>query len=172
MWEGGRENSRGGRHDVAIQFFSKLKRPQSDYDVLVGSGTSRELLPEVRFHRLQRVNLILIWIGLETYKSSANAISASSFFFNKMIMGISAINLQDGITDYHIQESATRRLAIEQADTVICLADHSKFGMTALNRICPVDKLDILVTGWMVPETVLEEYRGLGIRVYTAKEDS
>jgi DeoR family transcriptional regulator of aga operon/DeoR family fructose operon transcriptional repressor len=95
----------------------------------------------------------------------------SNFFLNKMIMGIGGINLQDGVTDYHIAEAGTRRLAIEQADTVIGLADHSKFGITALNRICPVDKLDILVTGWTVPETVLDEDRGLGITVYTAQEE-
>jgi DeoR family transcriptional regulator of aga operon/DeoR family fructose operon transcriptional repressor len=94
-----------------------------------------------------------------------------NFFLNKVIMGVGGINLQAGITDYHIGESSTRRLAVERADTIIGLADYSKFGVTALNHICPAGKLDILVTDWMVPESVLDEYRALGITVYTAAKE-
>ena len=94
-----------------------------------------------------------------------------NFFLHKVILGVGGINVQSGVTDYHIAESSTRRLAMEQAGTIIGLADCSKFGVTALNQICPADKLDILVTDWTVPETVLDEYRALGITVYTAAEE-
>lgn len=95
-----------------------------------------------------------------------------NFYFAKVIIGLGGISVQTGLTDYHLHEAATRRMAIERAHAVIALADKSKFGVTALNYICPADSLDILVTDWEVPAAVLEEYRALGITVHTAQDPS
>jgi DeoR/GlpR family transcriptional regulator of sugar metabolism len=93
-----------------------------------------------------------------------------NFYVAKTVLGIGGIDLEAGVTNYYFQEASTHRLAIDRANTVIGLADYRKFGVTTLNHICPAEKLDILVTDWMVPDAVLEEYRGLGITVYTAQE--
>jgi DeoR/GlpR family transcriptional regulator of sugar metabolism len=93
-----------------------------------------------------------------------------NFYVAKTVIGIGGIDLEAGVTNYYFQEASTHRLAIERANTVIGLADYRKFGVTTLNQICPADKLDILVTDWMVPEAVLDQYRGLGISVYAAQE--
>ncbi|GHU05931.1 DeoR family transcriptional regulator [Spirochaetia bacterium] len=93
------------------------------------------------------------------------------FYVTKTFIGVGGISVEAGLTDYYLQEVGTHRLAIERANMVIGLADHSKFGITTLNRICPADKLDVLVTDWGTPEAVLEEYRALGIRVLSAAEE-
>ncbi|MDR3138321.1 MAG: DeoR/GlpR family DNA-binding transcription regulator [Treponema sp.] len=92
-----------------------------------------------------------------------------NFYLAKTVIGIGGIDLEAGVTNYYFQEASTHRLAVERADTVIGLADYSKFAVTTLNHICPADKLDILVTDWTVPDAVLEEYRALGITVYAAQ---
>lgn len=91
-----------------------------------------------------------------------------NFYIAKAVIGMGGLDPRTGVTDYHVQEASACRLAIAQAHTVIGLADYSKFGVTALNRICPTDRLDILVTDWTVPATVLNEYRALGIDVHIA----
>ncbi|GHV66773.1 DeoR family transcriptional regulator [Spirochaetia bacterium] len=93
------------------------------------------------------------------------------FYVTKTFIGVGGISVEAGLTDYSLQDAGTHRLAIERANMVIGLADHSKFGVTTLNHICPADKLDILITDWLAPETVLEEYRTLGIQVLSVPEE-
>ncbi|MCL2472052.1 MAG: DeoR/GlpR family DNA-binding transcription regulator [Treponema sp.] len=95
-----------------------------------------------------------------------------NFNIAKALIGVSGIDLKAGLTDYNYDEASVHRLAIEQANTVIALADHDKFGIVTLNRICPVNDLDILVTDWQVPDSVLDEYRSLGIKVYVSPMES
>ena len=85
----------------------------------------------------------------------------------KALMGVGGIDIKAGLTEYLIEEASLQRLVIEHADTVIALADNSKFGLITLNHICPAEELDILITDWLTPEDVLEEYRSLGITVYS-----
>ena len=94
-----------------------------------------------------------------------------NFNVAKALIGVGGIDLKAGLTDYFYEDAGVHRLSIEQANTVIVLADHDKFGVVTLNRICPLENLDILVTDWMVTEDIVEEYRSLGITVYVAEED-
>jgi DeoR/GlpR family transcriptional regulator of sugar metabolism len=93
-----------------------------------------------------------------------------NFYAAKVILGIGGISPKTGITDYNFGEALTRRMMIERAGMVIGVADYSKFGVTAMNSICPVEKLDILVTDWTIPEIVLSEYRSRNIAIYAAPE--
>lgn len=93
-----------------------------------------------------------------------------NFYVAKAVISIGGISIQTGITDYNLGEASTRRAAVERAGEVIGLADYSKFSITALNYICPADALDVLVTDWSVPESVLDQYRALGVRVYAASQ--
>ena len=94
-----------------------------------------------------------------------------NFNVAKALIGAGGIDLKSGLTNYFYEDAGIHRLAIEQANTVIALAAHDKFGVITLNRICAVEDLDILVTDWKVPKNILEEYRALGITVYVSQED-
>jgi DeoR/GlpR family transcriptional regulator of sugar metabolism len=91
-----------------------------------------------------------------------------NFFANKTILGIGGITAKTGVTDYYMQETSTRRLMVERSDEVIGVADYSKFGVTAMNYVCPAEKIKILVTDWTTPAKVIAEYRSRGVTVYSA----
>jgi DeoR/GlpR family transcriptional regulator of sugar metabolism len=91
-----------------------------------------------------------------------------NFFANKTILGIGGITVETGVTDYYLQETSTRRLMVERSNEVIAVADYSKFGVTAMNYACPVEKIKILVTDWTTPAKVIAEYRSRGVTVYSA----
>jgi DeoR family transcriptional regulator of aga operon/DeoR family fructose operon transcriptional repressor len=91
-----------------------------------------------------------------------------NFYATKTIISIGGISQEHGISDYHLNEACIRRLMIEQSNEVIGLADYTKFGVIAMNHICPLKKLSVLVSDWSVPVKVLEEYRSLGINIVTA----
>jgi DeoR family transcriptional regulator of aga operon/DeoR family fructose operon transcriptional repressor len=91
-----------------------------------------------------------------------------NFFANKTILGIGGITVETGVTDYYLQETSTRRLMVDRSDEVIAVADYSKFGVIAMNYVCPVEKIKILVTDWTTPAKAIAEYRSRGIMVYSA----
>jgi DeoR/GlpR family transcriptional regulator of sugar metabolism len=91
-----------------------------------------------------------------------------NFFATKTLLGIGGITLETGVTDYDMHEASTRRLMVERSDEVIAVADYSKFGVTAMNYVCPVEKIHILVTDWTTPPKVIADYRSRGLTVYTA----
>ena len=68
------------------------------------------------------------------------------FNLDKYILGIGGITVENGITDYHIEETNLRRVMLSRAQKVIGLADYSKFGVIAMNTVCPLSRMDVLVT--------------------------
>lgn len=77
------------------------------------------------------------------------------FNLDKYILGIGGLTVENGITDYHIEETNLRRVMLERSQKVIGLTDYSKFGVTAMNEVCPLSRLDILVTDTRADRTVI-----------------
>lgn len=90
------------------------------------------------------------------------------FYANKLLMGVGGISLQSGCTDYHVEEANTRRIMLERSDMVIAVADYSKFGVTAMNFVCPPGRIDKLVTDWSTPSQTIREFREKGIDIIIA----
>jgi DeoR family transcriptional regulator of aga operon/DeoR family fructose operon transcriptional repressor len=91
-----------------------------------------------------------------------------NFYATKTVISVGGISRENGVSDYHLQEAAVRRLMIARSSEVIALADYTKFGVIAMNYICPVERLSALVTDWTIPPKVLEEYRAGGINIVAA----
>ncbi|AXK32487.1 DeoR/GlpR transcriptional regulator [Streptomyces armeniacus] len=51
-----------------------------------------------------------------------------------------------GLTDYHLDEVATKHAILDNTTTSYVLADSSKFGRTAAHRVCGLDGFDALIT--------------------------
>ena len=92
------------------------------------------------------------------------------FFANKLIMGVGGISLHSGYTDYHINEANVRRRMIERSDKIIAVADYSKFGVTAMNCVCPVTRVEKLVTDWSIQKETLNAFREHGIDVIVSEK--
>ena len=90
------------------------------------------------------------------------------FHANKAIIGVGGITISSGITDYHTDEASNRRTMIDRVDKVIAVADYSKFGVTAMNSVCSIDRIHLLITDWSTPAKVVAEYRAAGINVMIA----
>lgn len=93
------------------------------------------------------------------------------FNANKLIIGIGGITPQRGLTDYRMDESALLRAFVEKADCVIGIADHSKFGITAVYNICPAQRLNHLITDSGTPEELYRPFCDLGIQVHVVSAE-
>lgn len=92
------------------------------------------------------------------------------FYASKAIIGVGGITIENGVTDYHLEEANIRRKMISLSDKVIAVADHSKFGVVAMNSICRLDQLNYLVTDWKTPLKTIDLYRSTGLNVIVAPE--
>lgn len=90
------------------------------------------------------------------------------FYADKLFLGTGAIMPQYGIMDYHMEETNLRRHYIKQSKQVIALADHSKFGIKALNQVCSTSDLDMIVTDEKTDKKMLKELKDIGVQIVIA----
>lgn len=91
--------------------------------------------------------------------------SISEVYVDKAIVGAGGITVENGVTDYHMEEAATRRAMIQHAREVIVVADSSKFGVTALAAVLPICSIHKLVTDAGAPPEMLSEIEAQGVEV-------
>ena len=61
-------------------------------------------------------------------------------------LGSGGIDVGAGLTDFYLDEVATRRVLIANAATTYVLADRSKIGRIAPHRVCGIDAIDGIIT--------------------------
>lgn len=72
--------------------------------------------------------------------------SLRSLRVDKAFVGINGIDFGVGFTTPNLFESQIKRAMMNAAYRVYILADSSKFGQTYLSIVCPVDRVDYLIT--------------------------
>ena len=91
------------------------------------------------------------------------------FQTDKLFLGVGGLTESFGITDYRTEEAAFRRVGVERTQKVFALADYSKFGVTAMNHICDLSKVDTLITDAKAPKNMLNAIRERGVEVLVAE---
>lgn len=68
------------------------------------------------------------------------------FHVDKVFLGMNGVAVRHGLTTPNLTEAQTKRSMLEQAETVIIVADHSKIEKTSLVAVADISEVDILVT--------------------------
>lgn len=84
------------------------------------------------------------------------------------VLTVGAINAVDGVMDYDVEEAEIARTALAHVGSVTVLADSSKFGRTALFRVCAFDAVSRLVTDRQPTGDLAEALRRAGVTVIVA----
>ncbi|NES16723.1 MULTISPECIES: DeoR/GlpR family DNA-binding transcription regulator [Micromonospora] len=84
------------------------------------------------------------------------------------LLGVDAIDPQLGAAAHHEGEAAMNSLMVARAKRVVVIADSSKLGGHAFARICPVDRVETLVTDSGASPTVVQAFRDAGVHVICA----
>lgn len=71
-------------------------------------------------------------------------------------LGSGGVDAAAGLTDYHLDEVATRRVMIANSVRSYVLADSAKLGRVAAHRVCGLDAFDEVITDRM-PSPALRE---------------
>ncbi len=69
----------------------------------------------------------------------------TQFNVDKAFIGVGGIN-ENGITDFHIGEAQLHRKLVLNARQSVALIDSSKIGIRAMNNVCALKELDLVIT--------------------------
>lgn len=87
---------------------------------------------------------------------------------DKVIIGMRGIDPEYGLTSDHLQELQTDQAIMRIGDTVIIVADHTKFGRVATSRVAPITVATLIITDSEAPPAVVATIREMGIEVIQA----
>ena len=87
---------------------------------------------------------------------------------DKTFIGTSGIEVNAGLTTQNLFECETKRCMIESAAQSFVLADKSKINCIALGVICPVSRVDYVITDGGMPQDFIREIEKAGPEVIVA----
>ncbi len=94
--------------------------------------------------------------------------SFKSFMSDKLFLGVDGLDIDYGLMTPNIEEAHLNQTMIEISQQVIVLADSSKIFKRSLAIICPISKINILVTDEGIPPNYKTNLEKLGIEVIIA----
>jgi DeoR family transcriptional regulator of aga operon len=84
------------------------------------------------------------------------------------LLGVDAIDVQLGAAAHHEGEASMNNLMVARAKRVVIIADSSKLGGHAFARICPVERIETLVTDSGADPATVRSFQDAGVQVICA----
>lgn len=84
--------------------------------------------------------------------------------------GCSGIDRRAAITNPHLGEVQISKKMMSHSQTVILLADHTKFGNVAINRIAEMEQVDVLITDESLGDSFKECFGSYGVEFACVSE--
>lgn len=88
---------------------------------------------------------------------------------DKAFIGIGGISLEEGLTEYNLEDSIVKRSLVQSAHQIIVVADSSKLGRITFTMVCPLSKVDTIVTDSSASKSMVQSLRQAGIQVLIAE---
>jgi DeoR/GlpR family transcriptional regulator of sugar metabolism len=92
----------------------------------------------------------------------------SEFHADKVIFGIRAIDIHQGLTNDFFPEISTDRNILRTGLEVIVVADHTKFNRISTARVCPLSWIHKIVTDQKTPPETINAIKQRGVDVIVA----
>ncbi len=73
-----------------------------------------------------------------------------------------------GLTEFNLDDARVKRAALRSARRCVALADATKLGRVAFARVCPLERVDMLVTDSSADHAALQPIRDAGVEVLIA----
>lgn len=90
------------------------------------------------------------------------------YYADRVYLGSGGVHPSAGLTDYHPDEIAVRKVLIAHAAERFVMADSSKLGHIALGRVCDLSEITGVITDDEADPVVVEALRGAGVEVLVA----
>lgn len=91
--------------------------------------------------------------------------SLKNYYCDKLFLGVDGLNIDYGLSTPNIEEAHFNSTMIEMSNQVIVLADSSKIGKRSLAFICPLSKIDVLITDSGISNEQKTSLESVGIKL-------
>ena len=88
--------------------------------------------------------------------------------FDRCFLTISGVEARSGLTEWNLDDAATKAAALGSSREAIVLADATKLGKVAFARVAPLERLDLLITDTAATDDQLDPLRAAGLRIVVA----
>jgi DeoR family transcriptional regulator of aga operon len=82
-----------------------------------------------------------------------------------LFVGVDGIDLDFGLSISNLSETALNQKMVETAQTVVVLADSTKFDRRGLGRICGLEQVHYIITDRNVSNNTVKAIKEMGIKV-------
>jgi DeoR family transcriptional regulator of aga operon len=130
--------------NIALEFEAAMPR----FTVIVTGGTLRPL----------QHSLVDPFAGLVV----------DQLYADVMFLGCNGIHPEAGVTNVNVPEAEVKRRMMRSAERTAAVADGSKVGSRSVARICPLEALDLLITGPSAPPSAVADLDAAGLEVEVA----
>jgi DeoR/GlpR family transcriptional regulator of sugar metabolism len=93
----------------------------------------------------------------------------SQYYVDKLFIGTCGIT-KDGLSSLFEEESYLIREAIQRADQVIVLADHSKFGKREFHQMAGFEDIDLIITDKEPSPEIIEQLQKYNVEILLAND--
>lgn len=83
-------------------------------------------------------------------------------------LGAGGVDPAVGVTEFNLDDARVKRAAVTSARRCVVLADAAKLGYVAVAAVCPLERVDVLVTDREAPEELLSRFRERDVEVMLA----
>lgn len=94
----------------------------------------------------------------------------SELNIQKSFICASGITVENGISDYSMQEIVTRKKIIERSQEVFVAADSSKFGRNVTMNISTLDNIDYIITDSYLNKKIASEFKKTDTKIILAED--
>ncbi len=90
---------------------------------------------------------------------------AAQFYYDRFFMGVAGLDPDAGCTDFSLDDVEVKKVFLERSREVIVLADHTKLGHVSFTAICPVQRVNRVITDAGADPSIVARLRELGLEV-------
>jgi DeoR/GlpR family transcriptional regulator of sugar metabolism len=85
------------------------------------------------------------------------------FFIDKLFLGVGAIDLKNGLTEFNIEDTLVKRAMVASAKEIFVVTDSSKFNQVAFTQIAPLKTAHHIITDTELDQETAARLRQEGI---------
>ncbi len=123
-------------------------------------------------------NIEVIIIGGKV-RHSEKSITSNDFLFrfdhlniNKAFICASGVTIENGISDFNMEEAMTRKQIIKISQKVYIATDSSKFNKDVAIQVCPVDQVDMIITDNALHPETINHFTNAGVQLKIVSTNS
>jgi len=120
-----------------------------------------------RYHH-RVLTLVFLWAAMGLAWNIISGYAGQTSFGHQAFFGIGGITMEQGLTEFNVDEAGTKRVMLERARQRIVVADHTKVGKVMLNTVASLTVVDKIITGSEVDGEIVTRLRQIGVEVILA----